>query len=170
MPNMETSSNSSPGPAASRWSPWPVCIIAWFTLAILGCGTFIFFCNRHPADLVAPDYYEQEVRYQGQIERIQRARQRAQLASVAYDANQKLIRIVLPPGQDLAKATGSIRLYRPSAMDQDRQIELKPGRDGLQTIQTANLLPGLWEVRVSWTVDRQDYFIDRRVVIGPPAS
>jgi nitrogen fixation protein FixH len=161
---------SSHGPAPSRWNPWPVCIIAWFTLAILGCGTFIFFCNRYPADLVAPDYYEQEVRYQGQIERIQHARQRAHLASVTYDANRKLIRIALPPGQDPGDATGSIQLYRPSAMDQDRQFNLKPGRDGVQTIQTANLRPGLWEVRVSWTVGRQDYFIDQRVFIGPPAS
>jgi len=141
---METP-HSSPGLAPSRWNPWPVCI-------------------------VAPDYYEQEVRYQGQIERIQRARQRAQLASVTYDANRKLIRITLPPGQDLGDTAGSIQLYRPSAMAQDRQFKLKPGRDGRQTIQTANLQPGLWEVRVSWTVGRQDYFIDQRVVIGPPAS
>jgi hypothetical protein len=167
---MKTSSPSSAGPAPCRWDPWPVCIIAWFTLAILGCGTFIVFSSRYPADLVAPDYYEQEVRYQGQIERIQRARQRAHLASVTYDASRKLIRIAMPPGQDLGGATGSIQLYRPSAMDQDRQFQLKPGRDGLQTIETANLQPGLWEVRVSWTVGRQDYFIDQRVVIGPPAS
>jgi hypothetical protein len=139
-------------------------------VAIFGCGTFIFFCNRHPADLVAPDYYEQEVHYQGQIERLEHARQRAQLASVSYDASRRLIRIALPPGQGQGNATGSIQLYRPSAMDQDRQFQLKPGRDGVQNIETANLRPGLWEVRVSWTVDRQDYFIGQRVVIGPPAS
>jgi hypothetical protein len=167
---METSSRSCPGRAPWRWNPWPVCIVAWFTAAIVGCGTFIFFCNRHPADLVAPDYYEQEVHYQGQIERVQHARQRAQSASVIYDANLRLIRISLPPGQGQANATGSIQLYRPSAMDEDRQFQFKPGRDGVQDIETANLRPGLWEVRVSWTVDRQDYFMEQRIVIGPPAS
>ena len=161
---------ASAGPVPPRWNPWPVCIIAWFTLAILGCAAFIFFCNRHPADLVAPDYYEQEVRYQGQIERIQRARQRARLASVTYDAGQKLIRVALPPGQALGRASGSIQLYRPSAMDQDRQFELQPGRDGVQNLDAAHLRPGLWEVRVSWTVGGQDYFIDQRVVIRPTGS
>ena len=36
--------------------------------------------------------------------------------------------------------------------------------------QEADLRPGLWEVRVSWTVGQEDYFIDQRLVIGPPAS
>jgi hypothetical protein len=82
-----------------RWNPWPVSIIVFFTVALLSCGAMIVFCNRHPADLVAADYYEQEVRYQGQIERLQRAQQRGQLASVAYDPAQRQITVSLPPNQ-----------------------------------------------------------------------
>ena len=55
-------------------------------------------------------------------------------------------------------------------MDQDRQFELQPGRDGVQNLDAAHLRPGLWEVRVSWTVGGQDYFIDQRVVIRPTGS
>ena len=37
-------------------------------------------------DLVSPDYYEQELKFQGQIDRVERTRRAASQAAVAYDA------------------------------------------------------------------------------------
>lgn len=153
-----------------RWNPWPVSIIAFFTLAIIGCGSFIAFCSRHPADLVTSDYYEQEVRYQGQIDRLQRAQERGQLASVSYDGEHQRICISLAPAPSQTNAGGNIQLYRPSAVNQDRQVKLQTDLNGRQTIDAAQLAPGLWKVRVSWTADGQDYFLDRKVVVGTKAS
>ena len=47
----------TPPSKPARFDPWPVSIVAFFSLAILGCGTFIAFCSRHPADLISPNYY-----------------------------------------------------------------------------------------------------------------
>ena len=157
-------------PKTPRWNPWPVSIIAFFTVALIGCGSFVAFCSRHPADLVAADYYEQELRYQRRLESIQRARQNARLVSVTYDPAGKRIRVCLPPSQSPARAAGQIQLYRPSAAGLDRQLKLAPGADGVQSIDAASLAPGLWKVRVSWTVDRQEYFIDQKVVIHSKPS
>lgn len=159
---METRNNT-------RWNPWPASIVAFFTAAILGCGGFVAFCTRHPADLVTKDYYEQEVRYQGQIERMQRAEGRAQLASVSYDATSKAIRIALAPSGSQAIASGSIQLYRPAAVNQDRQLKLAPDANGMQTIDAGQLAPGLWKVRVSWSAEGQDYFMDRKIIVGKPS-
>jgi len=150
---------------SSHWDLWPVSIIAFFSVAILGCGTFIAFCSRHPADLISSNYYEEEVRYQGQIDRLQHTQQRAQFASVTYDATTKLITISLPPDQSRAKPSGQIQLYRPSAMNLDRQLKLELNPNGVQTLDAAALLPGLWKVRVSWALDNRDYFIDQKLVI-----
>ena len=56
--------NTSETTPASGWNPWPAAIIAFFTLAVLGCGAFVAFCARHPADLISANYYEEEVRFQ----------------------------------------------------------------------------------------------------------
>ena len=149
-----------------RWNPWPVCITAYFIVAFTGCGIFIAFCNRHPADLVAPDYYEKEVRYQSQIENMHRA----ESASVTFDAERQLIRISLARESLRAPATGSIQLYRPSATDLDRQIKLETDARGEQAVDARNLAPGLWKVRVSWTTGQQDYFIDRKVDVARKRS
>src|SRR5881394_4031581 len=152
------------------FNPWPISIIAFFTVAIIGCGRFIAFCSRHPADLVAPDYYEQEVRYQGQIDRIQHADRRAQLASVTYDVTSRRITISLPPNQPRADTTGSIQLYRPSAANLDRHFNLEPNGKGVQTIDASTLMPGLWKVRVSWATGDQEYFVDQQLVIPATAQ
>jgi nitrogen fixation protein FixH len=148
-----------------KLNPWPVSIIAFFAVAFIGFGIFIAYCTRHPADLIAADYYEQEVRYQGQIDRIQRAQQRSQQASLRYDPANKLIRISLPPNPFSATATGIIQFYRPSATDQDRQFNLQPDATGIQSIDASRMLPGLWKVRVTWTAGGQEYFLDEKVVI-----
>ncbi len=157
---------------ASRtgWNPWPIAITIFFTIAIIGCVSFVVFCSRHPADLVAADYYEQEVRYQGQIDRVLRAQERAQLASVAYNSARKQITISLPANAPLTNVTGTITLYRPSAMNQDRTYKFVPGRDGVQTLDAEGLLSGLWKVRVSWTMGQEDYFLDQKVIIPSKSS
>ena len=149
----------------SPWNPWPVSIIAFFVVALIGCGTFVAYCNRHPADLVAADYYEQEVRYQAQIVRLQRAEQQTDVASITYDPARKCIRLSLPPNFSPSQATGTIQLYRPSAIKLDRQIKLATDSQGVQSIDAAGLAVGLWKVRVSWTVAQQDYFMDQKLVI-----
>jgi hypothetical protein len=148
-----------------HWNPWPVSIISFFAVAIIGCGTFIVFCSRHPADLVTADYYEQELRYQGQINRMHPSGPGPQLAAVAYDAAKQRITISLPPGQLQAHVTGNIQLYRPSATDLDRMITFEPNEAGIQTIDASQLIPGLWKVRVSWAVNNQEYFVDQKLVI-----
>jgi hypothetical protein len=155
-----TSESSRP-----RWNPWPVSIIAFFILLVIACVSMVVFCSRHPADLVTADYYEQELRYQSQMDRVQHARQRGELATVAYDSAAKKITITLPPASSPEPLTGNVELYRPSAVDMDRQFKLEPTSAGTQTIDASTLAPGLWKVRVSWTAANQDYFLDQKIII-----
>lgn len=155
---------------SARFNLWPISIIAFFAVAIVGCGTFITFCSRHPADLISPNYYEEEVRYQGQIDRMRHTQERGSLASVAYNPAQRHIEISLPSDQSRLKPSGQIQLYRPSAVNLDRQLKLELNSGGIQAIDAAALLPGLWKVRVSWTVGEHDYFLDQKIVIPPRNS
>ena len=66
--------------------------------------------------------------------------------------------------------TGRIEFYRPSAAGMDHTVKLTPDAKGVQRVEAADLAPGLWKVRVSWTVRNQDYFLDQKVVVGAKAS
>ena len=98
----------------TKRNPWPLSIMVFFALAIAGAVVFVAFCNLHPTDLVAADYYEQELRYQEEMERVRRTRQLSETPGVSFIAEQHLIRIAVPAAHAGADLTGAIHLYRPS--------------------------------------------------------
>ena len=152
-------------PESTRWNPWPVCIIAFFTLAITGCVAFVIFCSLHPTELVAEDYYEQEIRYQSQLDRMEMVRASGSLASIQYNQSQKLITISIPGSDDKAQPTGKVVLYRPSSASLDRSVNLDVDEKGNQQIDARNLQPGLWKVKVTWSAGGKDFFLDQKVRI-----
>jgi|ERR1051325_5058184 nitrogen fixation protein FixH len=153
----------------SSKNPWPLAIIGGFILFIAGTiGLIVLACSQK-MDLVSSDYYEQEIRFQHHIDRERRTAHLAAGAVVAYDAVKHRITIALPAAQARHAILGHIQLYRPSAAGLDRQIQLELNGNGVQSVSTEDLRPGLWKVRVAWTVEGQEFFLDQQVVIGPKA-
>ncbi len=152
------------------WSPWPVSIVAFFVVAIAGAVAFVLFCNLQGTDLVAPDYYERELRYQAQIDQIERTRRLPSSPSITYSPERKVIALSIPLFQGQSITAGELQLYRPSAAKLDRQIALKVDGGGRQEINAESLQPGLWRVRLVWEVEDRDYLLEERIVIPTQSS
>jgi hypothetical protein len=154
-----------------KWDLWPVALVAFFILAVAGCIGFVVFCSLHPAELVAQDYYEQEMRYQSQIQRATNARKLEGGAAIGYDAEAGAVVLCLPPAQFQTPVKGRIELYRPSATALDRRVALAPDTNGRQQLDARGLSPGLWKVKVFWTAGSAEYYVEQPVVIvGPPRT
>lgn len=152
------------------FNPWPVSIITFFTLAVCGVVTFVTYCSRHRVDLVAADYYEQEIRYQDQLDRANRATSLQAPAKVDYNSNSRLITVSMPADHLQPSLKGWIQLYRPSAASLDQKLPLAIDVAGKQFIDGATLSEGLWHVRVSWNLNGADYYFDQKLVIGKKAT
>lgn len=147
------------------WNPWPVAIIAFFAIFITCVVVFIIFAARQRMDLVRPDYYEDEMRFQSQLDRLNRTLTVNAGVKVAFDARQQLITIELPREQAGAQPSGRIQFYRPSNASLDRNVPLAVNGDGVQRVDAKILPAGLWKVRVQWMVNGEDYFVDRVIVV-----
>lgn len=150
----------------SSFNPWPVSIIVFFALAICGVVTFVIYCSRNHVDLVAADYYEQEVRYQDQLDRANRATSLQAPAQIDYNTATRLITVSLPADHLQQSLKGWIQLYRPSAASLDQKLPLAVNAAGKQLIDGKILTDGLWHVRVSWNLNGADYYFDQKLVIG----
>ena len=149
---------------------WPYAIIVFCALFVAGTiGLIVMACSQR-VDLVSKDYYEQEIRFQGQIDRTERTRREASQAAVAYDAARQCITVSLPPGQTVGSVSGTVELYRPSQAGLDRAIKLQPDAGGVQRLDASTLAPGLWKVRVTWTAGKENYYLEQKVVVGPKPS
>jgi hypothetical protein len=159
-----------PEPGRKPFNPWPVGIIAFFALAICAAVTFIIFCQRNQVDLVATDYYEQELRYQKQMDSIQRAASLPAPARVEYDQLARRITVSLPPEHLGGNLRGWIELYRPSAAELDQKFPLQTDAGGAQVIDASKLADGLWHIRISWNTHGADYYHDQTLVVGQKST
>ncbi len=145
-------------------NPWPLAITGFFVAAIIFIVAFIAFAMRQREDLVSADYYEREVRYQSQLDSMNRSQSFAAQVVVTYEPSQRRIVITLPAAQSRG-ATGSVQLYRPSDARLDREVPLALDADGIQRLDATTLHDGLWKVRVKWSANGQDYFLDQSVIV-----
>lgn len=145
-------------------SLWPISIVAFFALAIIFFACFIAWAVQQREDLVSADYYEREVRYQSQLDSMNRSRAVATRTVVTFEPAGQSIVITLPEAQSPG-ATGSIHLYRPSDARMDRELPLALATDGTQRLDTKQMADGLWKVRVKWNANGQDYYLDQPVIV-----
>jgi hypothetical protein len=117
-------------------------------------------------ELVRPDYYEQEIRFQEQIDREDRTRRLGGEAAIVYDAAREEITIVLPSAHAGRHASGRIEFYRPSDASLDCGLRLAVNAAGVQRVNAKPFRVGLWKVRLFWSVDNQEFFFDRAIVVG----
>ena len=145
-------------------SLWPVAIIGFFVLAGVFLAGFVVWAGHQREDLVADNYYDNEVRFQLRLDELNRTQPLGARVRVSYDAVQQNIVVALPAAQARAVA-GRIFLYRPSDARLDRDLPLAVNAAGVQCLDARQLPRGLWKVRVQWAADGQEYFLDRQVVV-----
>lgn len=115
-------------------------------------------------DLVTPDYYAQELKYQEKIESIERNNRLEHPVSIKLTGDG--IRVGIPAGPEGKSATGSILLFRPSDKSKDRTYEITAETDNQQLIPIADLERGLYRVQVNYVIDGKNHFTEKQVVIS----
>ncbi|MCZ7641243.1 MAG: FixH family protein [Verrucomicrobia bacterium] len=129
---------SSPVP---RPTLWPLGIVTAFALFMLGTAGLIVFSTFHREELVTADYYEQELRHQEQINRLERTEPLRDQVGVAYSPERQQLVISLPPQHAAPHPTGSIHLYRPSAARETATSTSTSTRSAARPSTPANSTP-----------------------------
>lgn len=144
---------------------WPIAITAYFVLFIAFIVTFSAWSLRQNMDLVRKDYYEEEVRFQSQMEKVSRTRSLGAAIAVAYNTQQRCVDIRLPQAHARQHPAGRIHLYRPSDAALDQEVALAVNSEGVQHLQSSQLRSGLWKVRLDWTANGEDYHHEQSVIV-----
>jgi len=151
-------------------SLWPYGLILTFAVFIGWIATFIGLAVRSSQDLVMEDYYEQEVRYQEQIDRESRTAPVGRQIAVLYQPAAERIEVRLPAAHAAAGLTGSVKWYRPSDASQDWESPLSVDAQGRQEFEAGGLSFGLWKLRITWHCQGEEFYADRSVILQPPSS
>ncbi len=130
----------------------------WGTRIAIGYGAFVvfimtlvFMAFRQDFDLVADDYYEQEIAYQDRIDQMENANSDGQKVSITKGE----------AGYDLTfseKAESvKVHFFRPSDDTKDVLLE-EEAVESVLAIPSSQLIAGKYLVKVEWKANGKTYF------------
>jgi len=150
-------------------NPWPVGLVIFFIVFVTYIVGFVVYASRQKMDLVREDYYDQEIRFQKQIDRVQRSAPVLTDADIQYDATHDLVTVSIPSVKQ-NDISGTVTFYRPSDAALDNDVKLGLDEAGRQSVSVHSLRAGPWKVRVQWNSAGQEYFFEKPIVIKRTAS
>ncbi len=122
----------------------------------------IIFMNQR-VDLVTNNYYEKTLTYQKQIDTYKRTAELKQRVSFNYADNK--INISFPDSYLQQINDGKLYFYRPSDSRKDFTIPIQLDKRGSQTFNMTKIDKGYWKVEIQWTMDNQNYLMEKSVLI-----
>jgi len=138
--------------------------INWGTGIVIAFGLFMTFIlffvfkgqtnSKYDNELVVEDYYQQELKVQGNIEKTQNAN--ALEEKVTISKSEEGITVQFPTEFDFQNIKGKVSLYRPSNQKLDFEIPISLSTSHL-LISKSNLVGGLWDITIEWEYNDVNY-------------
>ncbi len=139
---------------------WGKSIVLAFVLFALFIGTLVVVCLRQDIPLVAADYYDQELKFQDQLDRMTNTNALEEKPVVQVDKGALEIQFSrLPEIKD-----GALVLFRPSDARLDRKYSIQ-GAGSTHRIDLRDIPGGMYKARMTWRMDGKEYFLETAIYL-----
>ncbi len=142
---------------------WGTGIAATYIVFAISMILFAVKASQQDNQLVVDNYYEEAVNYQTKIDATRNTAIAGNQLNIQYVSDQKVIEINLVDKQKTV--TGEISFYKPDHAENDFKQNLNLDTEGKQTISTAHLAKGAWDLKCSWKVGVTDCYKEQKIFI-----
>jgi hypothetical protein len=115
---------------------------------------------RQSFDLVSPDYYGQEIKYQQVIDAGKNSATLSESVSVTANAGQVVINF--PKDFSGKVLSGTIQFYSPVNAAWDKSFNVNTN-DNVMTVSRQSLQPTTYKVKMSWSCDGKQYYQESEI-------
>ena len=127
---------------------------------VIGIMVLVFLANQQKFDLVTPNYYDAELKFQNVIDQKQRVTELSAPPKIAHSVNSVSIQL---PEEFLNKnVTGELYLYRTSDASKDLKTNFETTKSCVE-VSLKNNISGAYEVKLSWKADGKTYYNEQRI-------
>lgn len=139
---------------------WGKSIVVAFILFAGLVATMVTICVRQDVSLVTPNYYEQDLAYQKQIDRMTLTGTLERKPVISVEAGS----LIAVQYDDFPKVqSGVLVLFRPSDASLDRRFRISPETSSVQYFKADSLPGGLYRARMTWTMEGQEYYLEQEL-------
>ena len=136
----------------------------WGTSIVIAIIAFIGFImffvikmstnDKYDHDLVVEDYYQQELQYQDEIDKVNNASTLSE--EISYQKTEEGLVLSFPKEIDPEKIEGKVFLIRPSNKQLDFEMPISLSNHNL-LIPDNRLLDGRWNMKIEWKEGDTNY-------------
>lgn len=141
---------------------WGYKILVVYLTFVVGIAVLVIKSSNQKIDLVTPDYYAKELKYQQQIDAIKRTE--ALKDPVKYEVMNNKIVISFSADFAAKQLNGSIQLYCPSNEKRDIVKDFET-TEGTVTIDVPAVNKGSYELHVNWQSEGKTYYYENRLFL-----
>jgi hypothetical protein len=140
---------------------WGKSIVLAFVLFAIFIGVLVTVCVRQDISLVTGDYYNEELKFQDQMDRARNADQLTQKPEIDLLDGQSL-RVVFDFQQFDG---GKLELYSPSDISQDKIFSLETTSSPFQVFSLGTLKKGNYKVKMTWSANGKEFYLEKSIYI-----
>lgn len=141
---------------------WSIKITILYLSFVVLIVSMVIISSNNGEELVAKDYYAQELAYQARIDAINN--EAALQKGLSYEVQQESILFEAPESLLNEKITGEIYFFCPAKSNNDKKIQIE-FINGQQLIHKSFLQPGAYKVKVEYQAAGKSYFHEGVVTI-----
>lgn len=142
-----------------NWGKKIVVLYSGFVIMIL---SMVFLASRHRVELVADNYYEQELKFQDKIDKINRSNHLLHPVTVDFVNGKLLIGF---PAEINNPVSGTISVYSPLKKSNDRVFTIETKPDFTQSVDLTKLPSGVYHIQIDWKADDVSYYNEKTINI-----
>ena len=136
-------------------------IVVSFVLFAAFIGTLVVVCLREDISLVSKDYYQEELVYQDQINR---------LNNVAELEEKPVIKVVdhmiqIEFTQFYSMENAELEIFCPSNAKMDRKFLVKSSGENIQFFKLDPLQKGMHRAKLQWETNGKEFFMEEVIYI-----
>jgi hypothetical protein len=136
---------------------WGKSIVLAFVLFAAFIGVLVTVCMRQDISLVSKNYYQEELDFQAQIDRIKNTEALIDRPEIQV-GDERSLKITFAGFSQLEK--GRINLYYPGDATQDKTFSLHQTSTPDQVFSIANLKKGKYIARMTWTMHDKEFYYE----------
>lgn len=142
---------------------WGLKLLITYIIFIAITLSMMIFTTTLNTDKVIDNYYEAEINYQDQINKLERTKLLEQQPEILI--TDQYIKISFPEDCSASDLSGSIKLYRPNDKSLDLVVPVVTDSTGLQVIPTTNLAKGKWKLELDWVYNELTYYNEKKLML-----
>lgn len=135
---------------------WGHAIIIVFVLFAIGILTLVTRSMQTRIDMVTPDYYAEELKYQSTIDARNNTGDLSAPVSVRQPGDS--IELAFPGELKGAPLQGKVHFYRPSDSRKDFTLPLSLDDTGRLLVSRTQFEKGPYRIKMQWQFNGKDYF------------